>query len=121
MPADGTLYAPSNSSEGIWFMSNHCDRCVHQNPDPDPKHTKAKNCNICMRSMAYHMGEPDYPNEWCYMNNKPTCTAWKKWDWNELGDPYDPDNPNKLPDEPDPNQLKLFPQIEVTEKLRGIR
>lgn len=121
MVQDGTLYSPSNSDEGFWFMSNFCDRCVHQNPDPDPKYTKAKNCEIFGKTLAYQIMEPDYPKEWCYKNGKPVCTAWKKWDWTHDGDPYDPNNPYKLPDPPDPNQLSLFPHINVAERLTGLK
>lgn len=103
-------YIPSNGTEGMSFMEDFCDQCLHQNPDPDPETTKAKNCEICMRTMCYHPNEPEYPREWIYLpNGKPTCTKFVKWDWNRDGDPDDPDNPNRPPDPPDPKQLNLFP------------
>ncbi|MCB0739202.1 MAG: hypothetical protein KDC92_16955 [Bacteroidetes bacterium] len=60
-----------------------------------------------MRSMCYSINDPEYPTEWVYVDNKPTCTKWVKWDWGNDGDPDDPDNP-KVPLVDDPNQLVLF-------------
>lgn len=103
------LYRPSNGTEGMRFMEAFCDQCLHQNPDPDPVHTKAKNCKICLAAMCYSPWESQYPKEWRYVNGQPTCTAWQKWDWGTNGDPDDPDNPNAPPPPPDSNQLELFP------------
>lgn len=107
--AENTYY-PSNGTEGVSFMEDFCDQCIHQNPDPDPQYTKAKNCEICLRTMCHYPSEQEYPKEWIYdANGRPTCTAWVKWDWDNDGDPDDPDNPKAPPPPPDPRQLNLFP------------
>jgi hypothetical protein len=98
-------YYPSNGSEGEWFMSQFCYQCIHDYPDPE----SGKKCNLITASMCLYPTEPGYPNEWIYgSDGKPKCTKFVKWDWNN-GDPDDPDNPNKLPDPPNPRQLNLFP------------
>lgn len=117
------LYHPSNGTEGISFMEDFCDQCLHQNPDPDPKYSKPKNCDICMRTMMYYPTDPEYPREWIYDSfGNPKCTAYVFWNWNIDGDPDDPDNPNKPPDPPDPNQLHLFPLYpdELTHKQANL-
>lgn len=96
-------YRPSNGTEGMIFADKHCMQCIHCDPDP----SGAKQCNILLRTLIHDIKDPEYPKEWCYVDGKPTCTAWVKWDWDNNGDPNDPDNPNKpIPD--DPNQLILF-------------
>lgn len=102
-------YHPSNGTEGMGFMESFCDQCLHQNPDPDPKYSKPKNCEIHMLTMLYYPNQPEYPKEWTYKDGKPTCTKFQKWDWNNDGDPDDPDNPKAPPPPPDPNQIDLFP------------
>lgn len=95
-------YCPSNGSEGMYFIEEHCMNCVHCDPDPNGK----KQCDILCRSMCYSPGEPNYPEEWIYdENNEPTCTKWAKWDWAKEGDPDE--SPN-APVPYNPNQLKLF-------------
>ena len=99
-------YQPSNGSEGDYFTDKYCMNCLHC--DPDPK--GSKQCEILMRTLIYHVSDPEYPNEWCYdENDKPQCTSWQKWDWENDGDPDDPDNPKAPPLPPAPNQLGLFP------------
>jgi len=102
---DGELYQPSNGSEGDWFESKFCMQCLHTNPDPMGK----KQCKIWCRAICYRPGDPEYPREWQYQNDKPVCTNWQKWDWGNDGDPDDPDNPKAPPPPPDPNQMDLFP------------
>jgi hypothetical protein len=97
-------YIPSNGSEGMGFMSCFCERCIHDNPDPE----KNPKCDIIALAMLYYPTDPKYPGEWIYKNNEPTCTKFVKWDWDNDGDPGDPDNP-KAPVIPDPRQLNLFP------------
>lgn len=97
-------YRPSNGTEGMGFTDHFCDRCIHQNPNPDNK----KHCMILCRTMVYDVNDKEYPLEWTYDDNgSPACTNWKKWDWGNDGDPDDPDNP-KAPIPEDPNQL-CFP------------
>lgn len=95
-------YRPSNGTEGMYFMEEHCFQCIHENPDP----YKKPKCHIMTLSMAYDLNDPEYPKEWCYVDDKPTCTKWVKWDWNNDGDPDDPENPN-VPTPVGPNQLCL--------------
>lgn len=96
-------YRPSNGTEGMAFMSEFCDTCIHENAVPDKK----PNCEIMTNSMCLGIDDKDYPSEWTYdKDGKPICTKFKKWDWINDGDPYDPNNP-KAPVMEDPNQLKL--------------
>lgn len=103
---DGESYCPSNGSEGCGFIANHCDQCLHHDPDNE---RASKTCDIFGRSLAFSPGQPEYPKEWQYRNGKPTCTSFQKWDWNTDGDPDDEDNPKAPPPPPDPRQLNLFP------------
>jgi len=99
-------YQPSNGTEGMEFIEDHCMNCLHCNPDPEGE----KQCEILMRSMVYSAEQPEYPSEWTYdEKDKPTCTSWQKWDWGNDGDPDEPDNPKAPPPPPDPNQLAMFP------------
>lgn len=108
----GESYSPSNGTEGDWFESKFCMQCIHTNPDP----TKRPQCQIWCAAVVHWPGGEGYPKEWVYdENNKPTCTAWVKWDWGNDGDPNDPDNPKAPPPPDDPNQLCLpliFDEIE---------
>jgi hypothetical protein len=79
------LYHPSNGSEGEWFVDKYCMHCIHCDPNPDGP----KQCQILCASLF------DKVPEWVYDNNgKPTCTQWKKWNWEKQGNPDNPDNPN---------------------------
>lgn len=101
-------YVPSNGTEGMAFIEEFCDNCIHEkwshtHNDDDKK------CDILSRSMLCSVTEKDYPREWQYVAGRPTCTAFVKWDWGNDGDPDDPDNP-KSPSPPTPiNQLDIFP------------
>lgn len=106
MRKPGDKYRPSNGTEGCWFMSEHCEKCIHENPDPDHK----KKCELITLVMCLDQDDKDYPREWTYdAMGEPTCTKFVNWDWGNNGDPDDPDNPNAPPPPPDPNQLNLFP------------
>lgn len=96
-------YQPSNGTEGMWFTDKYCMNCIHENPDPD----KEPKCSILSNSMAFSIGDPEYPKEWVFdENNCPKCLAFKKWDWGNDGDPNDFDNPN-APIPVGPNQLVM--------------
>lgn len=103
-------YRPSNGTEGTWFTEKYCMNCINCDPNPEGK----KQCNILMRSFCYGINDKEYPKEWIYdYNDKPSCTAWVKWDWGNNGDPDDPNNPN-APIPEDPNQLCMpFDIIEI--------
>lgn len=94
-------YRPSNGTEGMWFEEQFCCQCINQHPDPE----KGKNCDIACATFCYDLNDPEYPKEWCYdENDKPTCTAFVKWDWGNWDDdegfneppPVVPDDPNQL-------------------------
>lgn len=96
-------YRPSNGTEGMSFIDDFCCNCIHEHPNPDSK----PKCDLLSASFCYDINEPGYPKEWIYdENDKPTCTAFTRWDWNNDGDPNDPENP-KAPTPTDPNQLCL--------------
>lgn len=96
-------YRPSNGTEGCHFIEKHCMNCLNCDPNPEGK----KQCKILMRTMLYNVDDKRYPSEWVYLDDKPTCTEYKKWDWGNDGDPDDLDNP-KAPIPVAPNQLMLF-------------
>lgn len=95
-------YQPSNGTEGMCFMENFCDQCIHDNVE------SKKYCEIVTLTMSLDIKDKDYPKEWVYdENDKPTCTNWQKWDWGNNDDGRN--DPPKPPYEPqDPNQLMLF-------------
>lgn len=96
-------YRPSNGIEGVHFEHEHCMQCINCDPDP----TGEKQCMIWCRAIMHDTIEPEYPTEWTYdENDKPTCTAWVKWDW---GDDDDRNEPPEKPGPPsdDPNQLLM--------------
>jgi hypothetical protein len=104
-------YRPSNGTEGMGFTEHFCDRCINQHPDPD----NPKQCMILCRTMVHDVKDKEYPEEWTYDDNgRPTCTAWKKWDWGRDDDGNWIDPPEMPPD--DPNQLCfpfLFDELEI--------
>lgn len=61
------LYEPSNSSDGSWFQSQFCHQC----------HNEADGfCSVLTKTFLYDITHPNYPNQWRYVNGKPTCTAF---------------------------------------------
>ena len=100
-------YQPSNGSEGECFILDHCYQCIHGKYE----HTgeiEDKPCDILTRSYFLDVKDKDYPIEWQYdKDNKPTCTAFVKFDW-EQDDNGNWINPPENPDDGDPNQLMLF-------------
>lgn len=62
------LYRPGNGTEGEWFMSKFCYRCVK---DVD------SSCEILFRTFGFEIDDPEYPQEWCYVDGNPTCTAFE--------------------------------------------
>lgn len=123
---EGKPYQPSNGSEGCWFTGKFCEQCIHEKYS-HTMNDNDKSCDILPRTMCFSINDPEYPKEWIYdAENKPTCTAWVKWDWDQdddgnWNDPVEP--------EPgDPNQLMLFtewdeieyfePKVEPLKELR---
>lgn len=112
-------YCPSNGTEGDWFISEYCMNCFHCDPNPDGK----KQCMILCASMCYSVNDPKFPSEWIYNEEgKPTCTNFKKWDWDNDGDPDDPENP-KAPIPENPMQLCmpfLFDEIGIKKNINQL-
>lgn len=77
-------YQPSNGTEGMIFMEHFCENCIHEKylQDPEKFDDEKDKCRILSNSMIYSVNDPEYPIEWTYdENDKPTCTNWVKWDW----------------------------------------
>jgi len=66
-------YRPSNGTEGMAFISEWCDECIHDDPENE------KFCPIVGATMMLDVDDPDYPKEWIfnYEENRPRCTAFK--------------------------------------------
>lgn len=72
-----SLYCPSNGTEGMMFMEDHCDVCVHQPDDPN------EGCDILCKTLFLSTKDEDYPREWQYNEHGiPTCTKFEK-DWSK--------------------------------------
>ena len=61
-------YRPSCGTEGLMFFEKYCANCKHDSKEEEP-------CEIIMYTMFYDIDEPEYPKEWIYQDDKPTCTA----------------------------------------------
>lgn len=101
------LYRPSNGTEGMIFTDHYCDHCIHEKFSHTQKEGDKK-CDILTATMLYDTNDKEYPKEWCYIDDTPTCTNWKKWDWgmDDGGNWNDPDTPKPSPSD-DPNQLLI--------------
>lgn len=87
------------------------ERFLHTADDKDRK------CEILSKSMIYDLNDKEYPEEWTVdEKNNPFCTNYCFWDWDNDGNPDDPQNP-KAPVPYDPNQL-VMPFL--TEELESI-
>lgn len=60
-------YRPSNGSEGMWFEDQFCEICAKMGKDGNPPH-----CMIWGSMMV-----DEQRDEWCYIDKKPTCTAFQ--------------------------------------------
>lgn len=99
----GTSYRPSNGTEGMDFICQWCDHCIHEKFN-HTQNDNDKKCDILNRSMLHDKIEDGYPTEWVYDENGiPKCTAHVKWDWgkDDDGNWNDPPTPEPI----DPNQL----------------
>ena len=69
-------YRPSNGTEGMSFYGSWCDRCANDKPEAEDG-----GCRILYRTLAFQIGEPEYPSEWVYdEKGNPCCTAFKEAD-----------------------------------------
>lgn len=64
-----TKYRPSNGSEGEWFMSQWCERCIKDSPNQP--------CSIIGRAMGMDLDDAGYPAEWIEDGHGPRCTAFE--------------------------------------------
>lgn len=73
MSEDVKLFQPCNGTHGEIFMSQHCFKCAKWKFDENAK----GQCLIFLRTLFHSTDEPEYPNEWRYVDGEPTCTAFK--------------------------------------------
>jgi hypothetical protein len=66
-------YRPSNGTEGEIFMEQWCERCQHDDQEFE------EYCPIVADTMAFDIGDKDYPKEWIYKpgTDIPICTNFK--------------------------------------------
>lgn len=59
-------YRPSNGTEGMWFMSEWCDKCTIRGI-----------CKILSKTMTYDIDDPEYPHQWIRdSEGYPECTSF---------------------------------------------
>ncbi len=74
------LYRPSNGTEGEWFHSAWCCKCIRDAKTREPDGDPCDGCDVLARTFAFGLDDPDYPNEWRYSDDgRPICTAFR-WD-----------------------------------------
>jgi hypothetical protein len=74
-------YQPSNGTGGDIFYGEWCERCIRERAvrdDYDKAMANDLGCEIFARSMAFNIGDPQYPSEWTYKpDGVPKCTAFE--------------------------------------------
>ena len=69
VPIPERAYRPSNGTEGDIFQAHWCENCRRE--------SEAHPCKILTSTMAFNIGDPEYPKEWIYSDSgEPTCTAF---------------------------------------------
>jgi hypothetical protein len=93
-------YRPSNGTEGEGFICHWCMRCLHDRAVRISE-DYANGCVILASSLAFAIGDPNYPTEWVQDEdgNNPRCKAFIE---DTHGDDWEPPPP------PDPSQLVLI-------------
>lgn len=67
----GAPYRPSNGTEGEGFQSRWCEGCERDRYDSKP-------CRILGYSMAFNLGDTDYPKQLVYdADGHASCTAFE--------------------------------------------
>jgi hypothetical protein len=66
-------YQPSNGTEGDCFHSKWCFTCAKC---PESQDAKGQ-CMILLRTFVHSVTDPEYPEQWQYIDGKPVCTAYK--------------------------------------------
>ena len=64
-------YRPSNGAEGDFFMQRFCYNCTKDDVSENIL------CDIIALTMAYDVGDKQYPGEWVYKDGHPICTAFE--------------------------------------------
>ncbi len=67
-------YRPSSGTEGIAFMAAWCDRCRR---DEAFRTGHGDSCPIAAASMAFRLGDPEYPVERVTDDLGARCTAFE--------------------------------------------
>lgn len=67
------LYAPSNSTEGMQFEEEFCEKCWH---DRIFRKKQIGGCEIIARAMAFDVDHENYPTELIQKLSGPECTAF---------------------------------------------
>lgn len=75
-------YRPSNGTSCDIFYSENCERCIRERPirlDYEKAIRHGLGCDIYLRTMAFSIGDANYPTEWTYDRNTgvPKCTAFE--------------------------------------------
>jgi len=90
-------YQPSNGTERMIFQAAHCDMCSKDRYTED--HPE-RGCSILCNALMYSVDDKEYPQQWCVINGKPTCTAFKAR--------KNPTQRNRRSKKTNLNQLKLL-------------
>jgi hypothetical protein len=67
------LYQPSNGTDGDYFMAEFCENCYHDGLDKD---SPEGSCPILAATFYLDIKDNRYPNQWRYIDSKPTCIAF---------------------------------------------
>lgn len=80
-PRTNWNYQPSNGSAGDGFREEWCDRCIKERPireDYENAVNEGLGCRILLDTMAFNIGDAQYPKEWTYApDDVPKCTAFE--------------------------------------------
>ena len=69
---DGSLYRPSNGTEGEMFMERFCYECIHDNYPDGPY------CEIIANTLVFDIDEEGYPKGWIFKEGRPLCTKFER-------------------------------------------
>lgn len=95
-PKDGTLYRPSNGTEGMYFEESlcvHCKRDAAYQENPE----NADGCPLIAAALAYDITHPKYPKQWIWKGGAPCCTEFA-------------DESDRITPEERAANLELFPE-----------
>jgi hypothetical protein len=77
----GEKYRPSNATEGDFFFAAWCCKCQRDEAMREGCNVDEcddnERCDIIVKTMAFHVSDPDYPAEWRYgPDGQPMCAAF---------------------------------------------